>query len=878
MSKGYLRQVFTYLLTVIAFLLNSSSIHAALKAEYKDSLWVAQKHNLQKLSSATGQSLLQIYIDGKIQAVAVNKKQGLVWLTTEQALSVYDLNGERQRSFSLSALLPVKDTSHKQRHQKKYKSLKIIVDESDNSLWLHDKKLLWHVTDQGKLLHRLSIKDKIENITLVPKDKHVWIASKKTIHVFDIDTGQLVRDHKNLLKSKITDLAFDQTLNEVWLADKKTIRRLTPEGEQTYLQDYHHPEIVQPDGKGNLWLATKISLYYIDVSGAILFQLNPFSGERHSKIKNLVVEPANQSVWATSEHALVQVDKQGVIQKRIRLKKDIEDVAFYSDLAAPVLDIVSPAQGDVINTAQPAITLNHSDNGIGTDNNTLKLQKDKVDLPANCQHTEQSSTCLPDVPLDEGLINLSATVKDYIGNTSDEATTSFTVDTIAPTITINSHWNGSYVNQSAQTLSGELSEFALFNINNTPVTLGLNNIFSYPVLLFEGQNNFLLYAEDEATNVSTLPFVLFLDTVPPEAIQAEKVDVSDVVDGQTTITGTAGSVEANAIIEITNFTTNIVTTVQANAEGSFSLTVQASPDDKLSIIVIDKAGNRSTVSELKVPLPLSIEITSHINGVIVEGDSINIEGIFKGAENSGITVNGKVAGIFDNKFFVNNVNLQPGANTVTAYLSLADGTILKHDILVTSNTPSTYYVDAKPYSGMSSLTVNFYINEEIENSIQKINIDFDSDGVVDYNSEDLTLPINYTYILPGKYTSTTTVHGVNGVIHTFNSHIVVGKPAELDMKLRSIYINLLNQLSTGNINEAMNSLTRNMRVKFENSFIQSGSKLAQIIPELGTIKGGSLIGEDLAEYIITREENGEQVAFAIYLIKGRDGVWRIGGM
>ncbi len=398
MSKGYLRQALPYILISIVFLLTSSSIYAELNAEYKDSLWVAQKHDLLKISSTTGQSLFQIHIEGKVQSVAADKQQGLVWLANEQNLNTYDLNGKRQRSFSLSALLSVKETSHKEHYQKKYKSLKLKIDESDGTLWLHDKKSLWHVTDKGELLHRFLIKNEIENITLISSVKHVWLASKKTIHVFDIESGQLIRRHKNLFKRKINDLAYDQTLNEIWLADKKRVIRLTPEGKRTYQQDFHHPETVQPDGKGNLWVATKATLFYLDASGAILFQLNPFNGEHHNKIKNLVKTPSNQSIWAVSEQALVHIDKQGIIQQRIQFKSDIVDVALYSDLIAPLLGFILPAQGDVINTATPTLTLHHSDNGTGTDNNTLSLQQDKVDLPVNCQHTDKVSTCLPDTP------------------------------------------------------------------------------------------------------------------------------------------------------------------------------------------------------------------------------------------------------------------------------------------------------------------------------------------------------------------------------------------------------------------------------------------------------------------------------------------------
>ena len=89
---------------------------------------------------------------------------------------------------------------------------------------------------------------------------------------------------------------------------------------------------------------------------------------------------------------------------------------------------------------------------------------------------------------------------------------------------------------------------------------------------------------------------------------------------------------------------------------------------------------------------------------------------------------------------------------------------------------------------------------------------------------------------------------------------------------------MLEQLSSGKISQAMNALTGNMREKFETAFTNSSNQLATIVPKLGTIAGGALINRNMAEYVIMRTENGQQVAFAIYLVKGRDGVWRIGEM
>lgn len=759
--------------------------------------------------------------------------------------------------------------------------INLIVNELDGTLWLSKGDKIWHLTSSGQSLLSLQLSGEIETFTLIPSNQHIWVATTNTAHIYQQTDGLLLQ--KIAIDSEVEVLAYDNQLKEVWIASDFNLFRYSTNGISTHQQSFSNIESIEVDGKGRAWIAADNDLFYVDVSGTVLFQLTPFNGEVKPEIESVRLDPVDQTAWVAGKVGLVQVDTQGVIRQRIQLNSEVDDLALYSDIIAPVLSFLLPTQESYINTATPTLSLQYSDNGIGTDTSTLNIQENGLTLPITCQHVNSISTCTPDNALIEGLHTLDATVEDYAGNSSLKASTSFTVDTITPTITVNSHWNGAFVNQSAQALSGSLSEFATLDINGLPITLGLNHIFTYPVLLLEGQNNFLFTAKDQASNVGTFPFILFLDSVPPTAANVGSIVVADVINAESIITGQAGSVEGDATVEVTNLSTNIITTVQAKADGSFSLTVQANPNDKLDIVVIDKAGNRSAESIVQVPLPLSIAITSPVDLTSIQGDTVNVEGTFKGPVNTGITINGEVAAIIDDKFYVDNLNLQAGVNTVTAYLSTPDGTTLQYAISITSNAPSIYSVDADPYSGMAPLLVNFDIDETQLNatqpsSIQSVNVDFESDGVVDYTSTDLTLPINFTYALPGKYLTTTTIVDINGVTQTYQNYIIVYDPVALDTKLRSIYTGMLDELITGNVDNAMHYLTGTMQAKFKTSFINGGTNLANIIPKLGSIAGGALINGDLAEYVITRFENGQQVSFAIYLVKGRDGVWRIGEM
>lgn len=155
---------------------------------------------------------------------------------------------------------------------------------------------------------------------------------------------------------------------------------------------------------------------------------------------------------------------------------------------------MSPETGTITNNAFPSFVFHLEDKGVGADANTLELKSNNQVIPTVCTFEAISSnaTCTIAQTLTDGVWDFTAIVKDYIGNQSESIQLTLTVDTVAPIVTVNSHWNGAYVNQSAQNITGSLSEFAELSLNSFPVALELNNNFSYPVLLFEGQNNFYL--------------------------------------------------------------------------------------------------------------------------------------------------------------------------------------------------------------------------------------------------------------------------------------------------------------------------------------------------------------------------------------------------
>jgi len=86
-----------------------------------------------------------------------------------------------------------------------------------------------------------------------------------------------------------------------------------------------------------------------------------------------------------------------------------------------------------------------------------------------------------------------------------------------------------------------------------------------------------------------------------------------------------------------------------------------------------------------------------------------------------------------------------------------------------------------------------------------------------------------------------------------------------------------NRLKRGAVGGALNYLTDSMRTKYADAFSDAKGSLASIVDQLGVLVGGRL-GENWAYYTVVRNEGGQDVGFPLFMVRGNDGVWRIGEM
>lgn len=592
-----MKQLHTSLITIFLILILFLSLSilfvdtakAAADDTFASALWVAEKEGVLKVTTSDGNILFEIDNIGHVKAVATDGERGRLWVATSKLIQVYDFSGQQLLSLSL----PFRDD--------KKDDIQLAVDEEEGSIWLASEEELLKLDVNANVQQRLTYEDEIESLSFDKKNRRLWVALEEAIYSIDAESGAQLSLFEHSKKDEIEAIQFDELLNELWVLVEDKLSRYDLNGNATFIGTIKPLKDFALDGLGNVWASKKDTLYYISATDSVLFQVKPFPGE-HSKIKYLVVNPSDHSVWVANRENIVNYTNAGLETHRVSIGKKIKGLAIYSDIYPPTITLIQPASGSLLNNASPTLQFNLKDKGVGADSSTIELVSNDIVIASTCidDLITKQTACSLTQPLTDGVWDISATVKDYMGNVSEAEVFNLTIDTVPPVITVSSPIEGLLTNNSEQTLVGSLSEAATLTINNTSVALSANNGFSHLVSLHEGNNTIAFHATDLAGNVSSLNLNLTLDTFPPAELIMPQIIIEPAADGLVGITATAGSVEEGASVIITNQTTGESITVRAAADGSFNISIAGNPGDIITFTVIDGAGNTSQTTEATV--------------------------------------------------------------------------------------------------------------------------------------------------------------------------------------------------------------------------------------------------------------------------------------
>lgn len=220
------------------------------------------------------------------------------------------------------------------------------------------------------------------------------------------------------------------------------------------------------------------------------------------------------------------------------------------ETVAPVITIVSPTAGAYVANSKQPVVFNITDEtgGSGVDISTLVVKQDGTSVAAaNITHTAISNgysvTYTPSAALSDGSHTVTINCKDHDGNAATEKSTTYTVDTVPPTLNVTSPADGLITATSSVTVAGTTNDATsspvviTISLNGTDqgaVTVGTGGTFSKVVTLKEGSNTIIVKARDSAGKESSVTRTVTLDTSVPK-ITAATITPNPVDTGKTMV-------------------------------------------------------------------------------------------------------------------------------------------------------------------------------------------------------------------------------------------------------------------------------------------------------------------------------------------------------
>ena len=220
------------------------------------------------------------------------------------------------------------------------------------------------------------------------------------------------------------------------------------------------------------------------------------------------------------------------------------------ETVAPVITIVSPTSGAYVANSKQPVVFNIVDErgGSGVDISTLVVKQDGTAVAsANITHTAiangYSVTYTPSAALSDGSHTVTINCKDHDGNAAAEKSTTYTVDTVPPTLNVTSPADGLITATSSVTVAGTTNDATsspvviTISLNGTDqgtVAVGTGGTFSKVVTLKEGSNTIIVKAKDAAGKESSVTRTVTLDTSVPK-IKAATITPNPVDTGKTMV-------------------------------------------------------------------------------------------------------------------------------------------------------------------------------------------------------------------------------------------------------------------------------------------------------------------------------------------------------
>lgn len=352
-------------------------------------------------------------------------------------------------------------------------------------------------------------------------------------------------------------------------------------------------------------------------------------------------------------------------------------IQFTVDTTPPILALTAPAPSALTNEKRPAITLTFSDAN-GVNESSLAFTSNSNSLAVSCTSASASAACTPTDPLPEGDVSIAATIADLAGNEA-YASTAFTVDSIAPSVTITSPAAAGVVYQARPLISmsftdsGSVEPSSVVLLDNgSPLAADCQVSASGGTCtpaadLPNGANAVVVRVSDSAGNQGSSSTDFTVD-MPPIVNITEPENFSFVnispITVRGTVSGPAAAVSVNGVsAPVSNGSYSVVVPL---VEGNNTLTAVAT-------VAGGSAAGTASVAVTLDTTPPRVTIQSPAEGYITNDATVNVSGIVNdivvgtvNEQQAQVTINGVAAAVANRSFVATSIPLTVGENFIQA--------------------------------------------------------------------------------------------------------------------------------------------------------------------------------------------------------------------
>jgi hypothetical protein len=268
----------------------------------------------------------------------------------------------------------------------------------------------------------------------------------------------------------------------------------------------------------------------------------------------------------------------------------------------------------------------------------------------------------------------------------------------------------------------------------------------------------------------------------------------------------------------------------------------------------------------------SVTIDTPLPSAAINADNVIVQGRTVAPPYSGVQVNGYTAAVDAAGNYAVLVPLTGGTNTLTATLTMLDGTTATRSVSVlASGAMSQFSVEATPLTGAAPMVTTFTLTNPTAS-----NATFTFNGVGPFflpSGSFSRLSVTYQ---AGVWAPTIVFNSPYG---TFTHRLVIDArdPIAMDQMFRGLWDAFNAALAAGNKDAAMRYLSENAQPKYGPVFDALMPFMPEIVASYSPLAQSS-ITDDIAEYAVTRLDGPTKRLYLIYFLRDAKGVWHLDGM